>query len=346
MTAVIKIATDTVIYSVVPDTSIERVAFVTGSVVDEVTGKPVERASVRVDRRSVLASVVTGGYFAASGSLGRVAPDHATVAWSIAFTFTAPRYRPRTVTVPIAAAALFPVNGGIVRLRPLPVRLEGRVSKEADRTAIAGATVAVKSAQKALLLRTTAHADHASGISITPVTLANAGLLRHVAAAVKGGATLIQLDDVGVLGAGSVLRFGTAQFEYAVVDFVDTTAKTVALRDPLTRSYASGAEVQGVTATADPGAVATTRSIDAGDGLLVLAAPLAATVIEISDPPHLEYHEVNAVSDGGGFFAADGIAGIHTLTLTASAAGFQPLDLEWTIDTSRPVAALGFRLEP
>jgi hypothetical protein len=342
----ITVATDTLVYGVVPDTTIERVAFVTGSVVDEATGKPIENAIVRADRPSIVARCVAGGYFAASGMLERVFPDHATLGWSITLSFTAPRYRPRTVVVTIVAGALFPVSGGTVRLRPLPVRLEGRVAKESDRTGIAAANVAPKTGTASLLLRTTAHVDHASGINITPVTIAPTGPARSVDVAVKAGVTVIKLDNVAGLALNDILRFGAAPAEYVIVDSVDAGAVTVALRYPLTRSYAKGAIVQGVTATTVPGPVATTRSIDAGDGLVVLAAPLTADAIEISDPPALEYHDVNVVADADGFFAADGITGLPSLTLTASAAAFSPLDYDWTIDYSRPVAALSFRLKP
>lgn len=345
MTA-LTIATDTVVYSVVPDATIERVAFVTGSLVDEATGKPVENATVRADRTSIVARVVAGGYFAASGTIERVFPDHATTGSSVTLTFTAPRYRPRTVIVPIAAGALFPVIAGTVFLRPLPVRVAGRVAKESDRSGIAAATVAPKAGTAAVLLRTTAHADHASGVNVTPVTLGAAGPVRTVAAAIKGGTSIVTLDNVGGLAANDVLRFGAAPAEYAIVDSVDAAALTVTLRYALTHSYAKGAAVQSVTATPLPGATATTRSIDAGDGLLLLTAALAASAIEISDPPLLEYHDVNAVADADGFFAADGIGGVGTLNFTASATGFTPQDYEWIIDYSRPVAALSFKLKP
>jgi hypothetical protein len=346
MTAALTIATDTVVYSVVPDATIERVAFVTGSLVDEATGKPVENAAVRADRTSIVARVVAGGYFAASGMIERVFPDHATTGSSTTLTFTAPRYRPRTVIVPIGAGVLFPVIAGAVFLRPLPVRVAGRVAKESDRTGIAGATVAPKAGTAAVLLRTTAHADHASGLNVTPVTIADAGPVRAVDVAIKGGASVVTLDNVGGLAANDILRFGAVPSEYAIVDSVDAGAVTVTLRYALTRSYAKGAAVQSVTAIPLPGATATTRSIDAGDGLLLLTAALAASAVEISDPPLLEYHDVNAIADADGFFTADGIGGVGVLTLSASALGFAPLDYEWIIDYSRPVAALSFRLKP
>ena len=59
------------------------------------------------------------------------------------------------------------------------------------------------------------------------------------------------------------------------------------------------------------------------DGALLLNGPLAATTIEIVDPPHpTEYHALGALTDADGYYSCDGIASVAALDLKASAAGF------------------------
>lgn len=345
MTAPVTIATDAFVYSAVPDTTISATAFVTGRVIDEVTQQPLEFATVRADRASVYTRVAAGGYFAASGSPARLFPDLATTPYALELTFRAERHRELVVPVAIPAGTLFPIALGDVRLRPLPVRLEGRVVRESNRTGIAGAELSIQSPSTALLLRTTAHADHPSGVNVVPRTLA-IGAAFSVAGAVTGGATSVKLaPNVLGLAAGSILRF--APSEYVVVDSVEgAPANRVTLRYPLTHSYPDLTPVREFTPLAAGAPVATARSIDAGDGLLVLAAVMSAPAIEIADGLRTEYHDTNRITDTDGFFAADGIAGVPSLTLRASAPPLAPLDTEWIIDSSRPVAALGFRLKP
>jgi hypothetical protein len=205
--------------------------------------------------------------------------------------------------------------------------------------------VGIKPPSTAVLLRTTAHADHPVGVNIVPRTL-NASAPFSVDEAVQGGATSVKLNTVAGLAGNAILRFGVAAAEYVVVDTVDAGANRVTLRDPLTHSYTRLAPVQEfILGVAGP-PIATTRSIDAGDGVLILAAVLNAPSIEISDGLHTEYHDTGLVADADGFFVAGGIAGVPSLVLRASAGGFQDLDADWFIDYSRPVAALSFRLKP
>ncbi len=343
MSTPVTIATDTWIYSAVLDTSILTTTFVTGRVIDEATQQPLELATIRADRPSVRTRIVAGGYFAVYGSAARLFPDLATTAYTLTLTFRADRHRQRVVTINFPAGTLFPVAQGDVALRPLPVRLEGRVTRESDRTGISGAAVAIKPPSNVVLLRTTAHLDHASGVNIVPRTL-NIGAAFSVDEAVVGGATTVKLVTVAGLAGNPILRFGTT--EYVVVDSIDVPGNRVTLRHPLTRSYPRLTPVTEFTLGAAGGAIATTRSIDAGDGLLLLAAPMNVPSVEISDGLRTEYHDTNLLVDTDGFYSADGIVGVPSLLLRATAAVFSPLDREWTIDYSRPVAALSFRLKP
>ena len=345
MTTPVTIATDTWIYSAVPDTSIITTAFVTGRVIDEVTSQPLELATLRADRASVSTRVTQGGYFVASGSTPRLFPDLATTAYALELTFRAERHRERVVPIAIPIATLFPILHGDVRLRPLPVRLEGRVVRESNRTGISGATISIKPPSTAMLLRTTAHVDHPAGVNVIPRTL-NVGAAFTVDGAVRGGDTAMKLKpNVAGLAAGSILRFATKS-EYVVVDTVDGPANRVTLRYPLTHSYPDLAPVDAFTVVPGGAPVTTARSIDAGDGVIVLSAVTSATAVEISDGLRTEFHETNRVTGSEGFYATDGIVGVANLALRASAAGFQTLDTDWIIDYGRPLAALSFRLKP
>ena len=71
--------------------------------------------------------------------------------------------------------------------------------------------------------------------------------------------------------------------------------------------------------------------------------PLA---IEIADESAPSTTSTNIVADADGFYAADGIVGVPSLTLRASALLFTPLDREWTIDSTGPWPRLRFRLKP
>jgi hypothetical protein len=333
-------------YLAVPDVMNMRTALVTGTVVDEATAIGLDTVALRVDRPGVRGRVNAGGFFAAAGSVDALFPDLATTAYALVLTFTTDRHLDKTLAVAIPAGSLFPLDQGFVRMRPMPVRLEGRVTRESIRTPIAGARVALKSPVTAVLLRTPAHLAHA-GVSLTPKALAIAPGATTLTQPLPAGETLLHLNSVAAIGSGSVLRFGAPPVaEYAVVTSVDAAAKTAILSHPLWRSLGATEAVQPVSA-AGAGAVATTRDIDRGDSLVQLAAAMAADAIEISDPSpsRVEYHETGLISDANGFFGAGGIAGVRSLTLRASAAGFIPLDQDWTVDSGQAVAELSFRLK-
>jgi hypothetical protein len=137
-------------------------------------------------------------------------------------------------------------------------------------------------------------------------------------------------------------RFGGR--EYGVVAAVDLVLHVVTLEHALHRSYAAGAVVRGVT-TGAGAATTTTRSVDAGDGLLLLGAPLTGTAVAIGGAP-VEYHDLGAISDANGFWAVDGVGGVRGVTFRAAAAPFADLDVPLTLDYGNAVNPLGFRLKP
>ena len=317
---------------VLPARPLERNVFAFGSVVDEATGRPIAEATVEADTHAIDVRMASGGLFAMHG----IAPPGV-----VALTFRAPRHRDQTLTVAVPPSGPYPIEISAVQLRPLAVRLEGRVTTNAKRAPLAGARISVTKPD-AVLLRTVAHVDHAAGVAITPQTLTATGAAAQLASSATAGATAIVVDDASGFAAGDVVRAGE---EYGVVDSVDTATRRLSLRHPLVRSHAANAAVQVVTATAAGAPVATTRSIDAGDGLLLLATAMTADAIEISDPPRLEYHDTDVITDANGFFAAEGIGGVRMLTLNAFWDD-KSVDREWSIDASRPLDTIGFRLKP
>ena len=85
------------------------------------------------------------------------------------------------------------------------MRLEGRVTREADRTGIGGAGVAIKPPSTAVLLRTVAHTDHVSGVNVFPRTM-NIGAALTLDEDVLGGATSVKFVSVAALAGNPILR--------------------------------------------------------------------------------------------------------------------------------------------
>jgi hypothetical protein len=343
--APVTITTEEMEYRAIPDESVRRIAFVTGAVVDEATGVGVSEARLRVDRNGAAARVTAGGFFAVSGATESLFPDLATTAYSLDLHFAALHYKAKALTIPIPAATSFPIPAGVVRLRPEPVRIEGRVTRESNRLQIAGANVEVTAPANVLLLRAPSYMNHAL-VNVTPVTMLAAGPLRSLSSGAAAGSRVLTLNNVAGLGNGSILRIGNPPAsEYAVLDGADAPTSTATLRHALWHSYPQFANAQAVTAMPAGPAVAVARNTDAGEALLVLAAPLVAAIVEITDGPDSEYHDTNLVADGDAFFGADGIAGVPSLTLRASAGGFLPLNRDVPLDPTRPVIDVSFRLK-
>jgi hypothetical protein len=342
-----KITAQGLTYLVVDDLTLSFPALMTGLVQDEVAGTPLaQQFTAEADRPGTASKIAGDGLYAVAGFVEKVFPDIATLPYNVTLTIKANGYRDNSVVVNVPINAAFPVQAPIVLLRPLPVRIQGRVVKEKDRTPIAGALVSTTT-PKVVLLRTPTYFAHAKNVTIRARPLNPTGGAKQLAADAHAGSLALKLNSVAGLAANNVLRIGPdAKTDYAIIAALGSGPGELTLKSGLAHSFAAGTAVRRVT----PGAVAAStqlaRAADAGDGLLLLNANLSGTALEISDAPLIEYHDLNVLSDTEGFYALNAVGGVKTLDLVASAMGFTDLKIAYTLDYGAPLNILNFRLLP
>jgi hypothetical protein len=282
----------------------------------------------------------------------------------VTLTIGADRYRPRTVSVIVPAGATAPVEAPDVSLRPLPVRLQGRVMSTADpQPPVAGARIASVDdpnppsplTEHAVLLRQTVQFAHPVNTAVRARALAPAGAAKQIAFDAAAADTTVTLGDRAGLGIGDILQFGAAQTarfrtiqSLAPLPANPALPGQVTLTGALGATYAQGTAVQPMTAGAPGAAAHLARDADAGDGVLMLDTLLSDEAVEINDPGALEYVAVGALTGTDGYYQAGGLGRTRTLFLLAAHAGFQamPAPLAWAIDYAQPVGIVDFRLSP
>lgn len=342
-----EVQADSLLYTVVDDLTVSYQAVFLLPLVDAITGAPLDVVStVSADLPGVAAQVTDGGLASGAAYVDRVFPDLATKPYSIQLQIDAPGYQSTGFTVNIPIAASLPVVFPALPLRHIPVRLQGRVVKAADRTAVASATVSSKD-NKELLLRTPVRFAHLAGVTVKSLSFAPTGPARKVKADVRAGSDRLVLDNNGGLGASAHLQFGNsvvgAIYEVASIG---PDPGLVVLNSKLAFGFVAGTPVRELTASAASGTTTLARSSDAGDGVLVVNSALTDKGVEISDGSFTEFHWLNAVSDAAGYYRVNGIAGVKTLELLCNAAGFSVADQPWSPEYSDPINVVDFRLTP
>ena len=226
------------------------------------------------------------------------------------------------------------------------MRLQGRVVKASDRTAITTAVIASKNSSH-LLRRNTLRSQHAVGIAVNALSLTSFGATRSLTAEVSRGANVLMLGSTAGIAVGDILQIGD-QINAAVYQAaaVGPDPGLVTLAQPVTTSAPVATTVQTFTASAPTATTTLARSSDSGDGTLTLVAALTGPAIEITDGVRTEYHWVNALSNTNGYYFANRITGPKTFDLLCSAPTFTTFDQPWTPDYSQPVTVLDFRLRP
>lgn len=341
------IQADSLLYTVVDDLTASYQAVFLLPLVDEVTGTPLNGvAAVSGDVPGVAVEVTNGALVSGAAYVDRVFPDLATKAYTIQVQINVAGYQSVNFVVNIPIAATLPLMLPALPLRRNPVRLQGRVVKAADRTPVAGGLISSKDNKK-LLLRTTARFSHAAGVTVNSVSFTATGPARKLAADVAAGSDRVVLDNNAGLGAAAHLQFGND-----VVGAVYEVASTgpdpgvVVLKQELAFGFAAKTPVQELTASAASGTTTLARSVDVGDGVLVLNAALTDKAVEISDAASTEFHWLNALSDTAGYYRVNGIAGVKTLELLCSATGFSTADQPWSPEYSDSINVVDFRLTP
>lgn len=330
------------VYTVVDDLQITYLALITSSLVDAVFRTPLQADAVITPDLSGLGVNFTGGaLFAVTGYVEMVFPKLATTAYTVKLNIAAPGYRPTSVTVPVPAGSTLPIVVPPILMSPLPVRIQGRVVKASNRAPIAAATISSSDA-KVLLLRSPAYFDHLSGLNISGFTLNPGGGGLSLTVPIAGGSSTIFLNNNAGL-AGQTLQVGADPLaELVTVQTIGPATGQVNLQNSLNSSFPTNAPVQLVTFTA-AGSANLNRNSNAGDGLLVVSPGLAAPVIQIQDGAKSEYHFLNAVTDGNGYYHVNGVAGVPSLDLSASAGG-PPAAKTWFVVYNDPVNMVDFRL--
>jgi hypothetical protein len=332
------------VYTVVDDLLSTYAAVITSLLVDEVAGTPLQvQAVITPDLPGLGVNLKDTALFAVTGYVELAFPKLATTPYTVNLKIVAPNYRLATVTVPIPAGSTLPIVFPAVNMRPLPVRLQGRVVKESDRSAIAGATISSADAS-VLLLRSPLYFDHVSGITVNAYTFPAAGAARNVVAPVTVGSSTVFLNNNVGLG-GKTLQIGSVPLaEVITVQTVGPAAGQVNLQNNLNSSFPANTPAQPVNPTAGVGSTLK-RSSNVGDGLLVLAGPLAATGIQVSDGAQSEFHLLNAITDAAGYYHLNGLDGVSSLDLSASAGGFTTGTTTWFLVYNVPVNVVDFRLK-
>jgi hypothetical protein len=304
------------------------------------------------------------GAYALAGYAEQVFGNAGSTAHTVSLTIRAARYQPRTVTVTVPAGAAQPVQAPDAILRPLPVRLQGRVMSTAGvQPPIAAARITSVDdpnppsplTEHAVLLRQTIQFAHALNTVVRPMPLTPAGGAKQLAGGAGAADTTIMLSDRVTLGAGTILQIGGAeQARFRIIQsLAPLPASTalpgeVTLTGPLGSTYPDGAAVQPM-ATGVAGAPAhLVRDADPGDGVLMLNKLLADETVEINDATALEYCAAGALTGSDGYYQANGVGRTRTLFLVAAHLGFVPMaaPLAWSIDYAQPIGFVDFRLSP
>jgi len=279
--------------------------------------------------------------FAVSAYPDLAFPKLATTSYTVNLSITAPGYRAATVKVTIPVGAIFPVVQPPIKMRPVPVRVQGRVVKESDRMPLAAALIASGDA-KVLLLRSPLRFDHASGTTIN--SLSGIAPVRSLTADVPPGSNSIFLNDITGLAATQLLQIGAdGAAEIAVIALMGPGPKEITLQAGLRSGFSSGTLVQRLT----PGAgVNLTRSSNAGEGVLLASAAAAGSAVQIVDGAQTESCVLNGISDAAGYYHLNGMTGVVSLKLQCSAAGFTTANKIWSLFYNDPVNVVDFRLKP
>ena len=201
-------------YEVVEDREAHFDAVVSGAVTDEVTGRaPRTAVAVRPTRDGAVGKYLEHGVWCVACDLERALPGYPVAPETFDVELSAPGYRPASLTVTVAAGSAIPVAAADVALRPLPVRLEGRLTRSTlDPTPVADGIVRIadRPGQALVSLRTALHGAHPQGTNVRPIVVTAAGTERTLAAPAESGARAIALDDVtGLAGPGRRPRLAT-----------------------------------------------------------------------------------------------------------------------------------------
>ena len=349
-------------YTVVDDITSVYSAVITGLVTDEVLGDFLSAGfTVKASRPDLNSKTIENGLYAIAGHPDLVFPKLSSQSYTVGLAFEAPGFQEKSLLVTVPQNTTFPVSAATVALRRLPVRLQGRVVQDLSGQPISGALiVAVDNPHPSppppppppiphtILLRSPLYFSHPVNTQVRQVTLTTVGSAQLLQPA-RAGDRVLHLTGTAGLGGAAFVRFASPDLtlvEYGVVSQVGPPAGQVLLVNALNRSYGTGTATKITFVTAALGAGITTllADADAQDGILLAKQLLSVNtvVVDPASPTALEYHEIGALTDSRGYYAADGIGRAAELFLQANPPG-TPV-VPWFVEYDQPVNVLNFRL--
>jgi hypothetical protein len=349
------------LYTVVDDITTVYAAVITGMVTDEILGDfSSPDFTVEVSRNDLASKTTERGLYAVATYPDVAFPLLNSQSYPISWVLQAPGFRDFPLSVTIPQNAVFPVPAPVAAMRRLPVRIQGRVVKDATRQPIGGAlVVAVDNPNPpspppppplphTTLMRSALYFDHPVNTKVQQVNLTNVGNAKLTQPAPAGTQVLNLTTTAGLVGS-AFIQLATPSLtsvEYGVVDHLGSAPGQVFLRNALNRSYGDGAatNVQFVTAAPAGGAASAMIDANAGDGIIVADSLLnvSTVVVDAASATKIEYHEVGAISGSDGYYALDGMGRVQQLFLQANPPG-TPV-VPWFIVYDQPVNVVDFRL--
>jgi hypothetical protein len=344
------------LYTVVDDCTTTYWAIVTGAVTDEILGDLyAPEFTVDTGRPDLLSKTTPNGLFAVTGYPEQSFPTPSTVN----LVLKAPGFRDFKTSVAIPVNPIFPLPAGTIKLRRLPVRIQGRVVNDVTRAPITGVQVlSVDNPVTPPTVHTTAlraplYFDHVSGTPAQLATITPTGVAT-LNADVAARSQILVLSTRTGLGAGSIVKLSNASqtfVEYGVVDHLGpgapASAGDVFLRNALNHSYShapAATTVQFVTATLIGAGASLATDANAGDGVIVATQLLNGTTLAVdSGALAVEYHEVGALTDGDGYYGLDGMGRVREIFLFAQQ-GALTQTADWFIEYDQPVDNVDLRL--
>jgi hypothetical protein len=326
-------------------------AVAVGRVASEIAGMPAPRASVSTVRSDVR-PFVRDADFCLAADPARSFPTSS----SFDVTIGADGFLPRTTTVTVDPASL-PAALGTIELRPLPVRVQGRVVAADTGDALASArvhaiddpTVGSPPPVHTIVLDRPLARAHPSAAPLEEATVSSASGLGALPSDAPAGSTALRLAGRTGLAPGAVVAIGGDDAELARVEDPGPApladAGVVTLRDPLTRTLRAGAAVA-LLEFGGTGTVTALAEPSEPGGAVVVAEAAVGGLVRIEPGPDEEYRRVGVLADDAGYYRVDGLAHVASLWLAADAPGRQRAHRAVTVRYGTPVTVVDFQLKP
>jgi hypothetical protein len=359
-----EVITDQRRYLVITDTHLFFRVLAWGRVIGPTGAALVRKLDVRTDLRNAFVRSFDDGSWCVAGDPSRSFED-LTVVNTFVVELSVAGYRSQSVTVTVPVNPVWPIVAGTQGLRPLPVRLQGRVIAKTTGLPVAGGRVITVDppvgpppVDRPFLLRSCLKQNHTAAASVRGVTLTPVALpppARVLDKEVARGSTVIVANNRSGLAAPQVIQFRDDRSgEYARIASVSPVPANmslpgeVMLESALGRSFPATTPLSVFTTGAGIGpARAVTQPADSGIGILLIADYPSGDVIRITEAGQFdEFHNPGALTDADGYYALDRVGDVVQMHLGVEATGFAspPKPELWVVNYDQAVNVMDFRL--